>query len=101
MKRFALAFAVVLSSVVAVGCNKPAEEDCKKAIENMRKLMGTDAYVTDIQPSIRRCRGGSSRDAVACAGAAKTRTELEACGFAKFDEAAPAAASGSGSGSAQ
>lgn len=94
MKRFALAFVVVFSSLVA-GCNKPAEEDCKKAIENMRKLMGTDAYVTDIQPSIRRCRGGSSKDSVACAAAAKSRAELEACGFAKFDEA------GSGSGPAK
>jgi hypothetical protein len=99
MKRFAIV--VVLSSLFAVACNKPAEEDCKKAIENMRKLMGTDTNPTDIMPSVRRCRGGSSKDAVACASNAKSLAELEACGFAKFDEAPAGSGSGSaGSGSA-
>jgi hypothetical protein len=83
MKRLAW-IAIVVSAVV--GCNKPEEEDCKKAIENMRKLMGTDSYVTDLAPHIRRCKGGSSKEAVACAIKATSRAELEACGFAKFDE---------------
>lgn len=83
MKR--LATIVLLVSAV-MACNKPSEEDCKKAIENMRRLLGTESFVTDLAPHIRRCKGGSSKEAVACAIKATTRAELEACGFAKFDE---------------
>lgn len=79
--------AQVVLVLLAAACNKPAEEDCKKAIENMRKLMGTESYSTDLAPHIRRCKGGSSKEAVACAIKATSRAELEACGFAKFDEA--------------
>ncbi len=61
MKRFVFA----LAATFAIGCNKPDEDACKKAIENMRKLMGTQGYGGDLAPAIRRCRGGSSKDSVA------------------------------------
>lgn len=82
MKRLA----TIVLLVSAVACNKPAEEDCKKAIENMRRLLGTDGIATDLAPHIRRCKGGSSREAVECAIKATSRAELGACNFAKFDE---------------
>lgn len=91
MKRFLFALAAVL----AVACNKPDEDACKKAIENMRKLMGTQGYATDLAPAIRRCRSGSSKDAVECASKATSRAQLESCGFAHFDEAKPTDGSGS------
>jgi hypothetical protein len=94
MKR--LAFVL---SLVAAGCNKPSEEDCTKAIENMRKLMGTSNGIDDLAPAIRRCRSGSTKESVQCAGNAKSRAELVACKFAHFDEAP--AGTGSGSGSAK
>ena len=100
MKRFAL----LLSFAALAACNKPAEEDCKKAIENMRKLMKTSSQATDLAPHSRRCRGGSTKDSVACAAAAKSRAELEQCGFAHFDETpvkVPGEGSAPGSGSAQ
>lgn len=91
-----IVFALGLAGVMA--CNKPSEESCKAAIENMRKLMGTASYAADITPYIRSCRGGSTKAAVDCAIKAKTREELSACSFAHFDDLAPAG-SGSGSGS--
>ncbi len=60
MKRLALVIAIASLA----GCNKPAEEDCKKAIENMRKLMKTSSQATDLSPHIRRCRSGSTNEAV-------------------------------------
>jgi hypothetical protein len=80
----------VLVSVVALAlgltaCNKPSEESCRHAIENMQKLIGSEGLTTDIDAQVRRCRGGSSRKAVECATAARTREELMACEFVKFD----------------
>ncbi len=100
MKRFALVLALLASFTA---CNKPSEEDCKKAIENMRKLLKTSSHSTDLAPHIRRCRGGSTKEAVECATKATSRAELESCGFAHFDEkpvTLPGEGSGSGSGSA-
>ncbi len=92
-----IVFALGLVGVLA--CNKPSEESCKAAIENMRKLMGTASYAADITPYIRSCRGGSTKVAVDCAIKAKTREELSACSFAHFDDLAPPAGSASGSAS--
>ena len=88
MKRLALI------GFLLVGCNKPTEESCKKAVENMRKLMGTNSYTADIAPEVRRCRGGSTKTAVDCAGNAKTIDDLHKCEFVHFDKL------GAGSGSA-
>ena len=70
---------------LATGCNKPSEENCKKAIANMQFLLGTD-HITegqDMTGEVRRCKGGSSREAVDCAIAAKTLDQLRACDFMK------------------
>lgn len=97
MKRIGLwfAFACVLG---AAGCNKPSEDACRAAITNMRSLLGTDSSspLDNIDGDIRRCKGGSKRNAVECASRAKTVDELRACDFMKV----PARAGGAGSGSA-
>ena len=79
MKRFLL----VLAVMGAGACNKPSADECRQAINNMEKLLGTDSAGRsgDIQGEIRRCQGGSSREAVACAMKAATVAELKACTF--------------------
>lgn len=94
MKRFALVLG--LAAISLAGCNKPDEESCRKAISNMKSLLGTDSTNSDIGGEVRRCRGASSKKNVNCAIAAKSIDELRACGFALK----PPAAAGSGSGAA-
>jgi len=82
-------FGVILAiaaggSVIGLGaCNKPELDDCRKAIANMQKLLGTDAAAknVDSEGEVRRCKGGSTREAVACAVKANTVDELKACQF--------------------
>jgi hypothetical protein len=80
MKRFLL----VVIAVAGLGaCNKPAGDDCRLAITNMQKLLGTETVTknTDADGEVRRCRGGSTQEAVACAIKATTLPELKACDF--------------------
>jgi hypothetical protein len=95
MTRTLLAVAVV----VLVGCDKPTKEDCHKALVNMQHLMGTENTTANasIEGEVRRCQGGSTKEAVACAIKATTLDELRHCDFYKVPEGAPV---GSGSGSA-
>jgi hypothetical protein len=72
-------------TVTGAGCDKPAPEDCQQAIENMQRIEFGDTtafdHTTDITAEVRRCRGGSSKESVACAIAAKTKDDLKACKF--------------------
>lgn len=85
MKRFLLVLAAVgpLGPLGAGACNKPTPDDCRKAITNMERLLGTEAAArnTDNEGDVRRCRGGSTKEAVACAIKAGTPEELKACAF--------------------
>src|SRR5690242_18539814 len=67
------------------GCNKPTEDNCRKAISNVQSLYGTDPLKTgDFESQVRLCRGGSSREAVDCAIRARTVDDLKSCkGFAR------------------
>jgi len=80
MKRFLF---VVIAMVGAGACDKPALDDCRQAIANMQKLLGTDtaAKNLDNEGEVRRCKGGSSKEAVACAIKATTVDQLKACEF--------------------
>lgn len=78
MKRFLL----VLAVAGAGACNKPSADECRQAIANMGALLDSGAAKNfDIEGEIRRCRGGSTKDAVACAIKARSRAELDACAF--------------------
>lgn len=80
MKQFLLVVAAVAG---IAACNKPSAEDCRLAIKNMQVLLGTDtaARNTDNESEVRLCKGGSSKEAVACAIGAKTTEQLKACDF--------------------
>jgi len=69
-------------------CEKPTEDSCRQALANMRDLLGTDNALGagDIESSVRRCKGGSSKKAVDCAAKAKSLDELEKCEFMKMPD---------------
>ena len=73
----------VFAALVALtlGCNKPSEADCKKAVSNIRTLTGTtrDDFGVKPQAAIRSCRGNASKASVKCAMKAATLEELEQC----------------------
>ena len=96
MARLALLLAI---ATAALGCNKPSEDECKAALTNMRQLMGTDSSLdqTSHAGDVRRCKGGSTKTAVACAAKAQSLDELRACDFMKV----PAKSTAPGSGSAK
>jgi hypothetical protein len=82
MKHLSLIAGIV--AVLCVGaCNKPSSEDCKQAITKMQELLGTSNAnrSDDNLAEVRRCVGGSSKEAVACAVKANTLAELKACSF--------------------
>ncbi|HTJ46939.1 MAG TPA: hypothetical protein VL463_32770 [Kofleriaceae bacterium] len=103
--------AIVLGLVMAtsvVACNKPKEEDCRRALDNIRRLSGTDKLAggVDLESWVRRCRGNSKQQTVACAIAAQTLDQLKQCNIPIEADKSPFApgggsASGSGSGSSK
>ncbi len=80
MRRLGL---VIIAMFFLAACDKPTPESCEKALRNMQQLLGTEALNTtgSLQGEIRRCRGGSSKEAVECATRATTLDELHACHF--------------------
>jgi hypothetical protein len=83
MKRFLFIVVAILGAGGASACEKPSADDCRRAINNMLQLMHTDntAKDSDIESEVRRCKGGSSKEAVACAIKAQSQEELKACNF--------------------
>jgi hypothetical protein len=81
--RLALALVAAFGVASVSACDRPTPEDCEKALRNMQTLLGTDNLNTTagIQGEVRRCRGGSSKTAVACAIKAQTIDELNKCDF--------------------
>lgn len=67
---------------------KASEGDCRKAIANVNKLVGSDStnMDQDIEAAVRRCRAQWSKKAVQCAIDAKNADAI-----AKCEGAAPAA----------
>jgi hypothetical protein len=83
MKRLLLVVVAIVGAGGAAACQKPTAEDCRQAVNNVRKLYGTEniAKDDDTEAQVRRCKGGSSKKAVACAIQATTLAELKACKF--------------------
>ena len=99
MKRlFALA-------ILLAACSKPSADDCRKALTNMQHLLGTENLSKssgDQEGEVRRCKGGSSKEAVQCAINAQSVEDLKKCEFYKSDKGDDKPAdkpAGSGSGS--
>lgn len=88
VKQVITSLGLFTALVLGTACNKPSDEDCRKALSNMQALLGTE-YISknsDVQGDVRRCKGGSSKEAVKCAIDAKTLDELKACDFMKVPE---------------
>jgi hypothetical protein len=70
---------------VLAACNKPSSDDCRKALTNIQHLLGTEnlVKVADFEGEVRSCKGGSTKEAVACAIAAQSIDELNKCEFQK------------------
>ncbi|MEO8841708.1 MAG: hypothetical protein ABI591_24025 [Kofleriaceae bacterium] len=100
--RLALALVAAFGAASVSACDKPTPEDCEKALRNMQQLLGTDNLNTTagIQSEIRRCRGGSSRTAVACAIKAQSLDELNKCDFERTGTHGSLGSGSAGSGSA-
>jgi len=84
-KRILLA----LTMVALVGCKKPSEGDCKRAIANIRALLGTDKLTEDSGQNsawVRSCRGSAKKESVQCAMEASTLDQLKRCGLLKGEE---------------
>lgn len=83
--RLAILASAIAAALAVGGCDKPTPEDCEKALRNMQRILGTDSFndTASIQGEIRRCRGGSSKKAVACAIKAETLEDLNKCDFEK------------------
>jgi len=58
MKHLSLLLFGALAVSGALGCNKPTADECRQAITNMEKLLGTEAAArnTDNEGEVRRCR---------------------------------------------
>jgi hypothetical protein len=86
MKRLSIALVACGFALVGAlaGCDKPTADECKAALEHMQELIahqqGTNA-ASDVTTEIRACRGGSTKESVACATNAKTLDDLKACKF--------------------
>jgi hypothetical protein len=85
----------LIALALLAACDKPADEDCRKALANMQHLLGTEnlTEAKSLEGDVRACRAGSTKEAVACAIKAQTLDELNACDFHKV----PAKPAGSGS----
>lgn len=67
-------------ALVGAGCDKPSEDDCKKAVAHIRKLHGTDREDPSVErAAIRSCRGNASKETVKCINNAQDVAALRAC----------------------
>jgi len=100
MTRLATILTAVLLALGTGACDKPSSDDCEKALRNMQQILGTDTFNKDpasLQSEVRRCRGASSKEAVACAIKAQTLADLNNCEFEKTGKHGGINLEGSGS----
>jgi hypothetical protein len=79
----------MVASLCLVGCTtKPSEDECRQAISNMTRLMGTENLGDQqaVESQVRRCKGGSKKKSVQCAIKAQTLDDLRKCDFYKVPE---------------
>lgn len=103
MTRLATILTAALLALGTGACDKPSSEDCEKALRNMQRILGTDSFNNDpaaLQGEVRRCRGASSKAAVACAIKAESVADLNNCDFEKTGKHGGINLAGSGAGSA-
>lgn len=96
--------------VATAACNKPSEDDCRKAVERIRELTGTNKLTDapdDVEGAVRSCRGSATKESVKCAMEAGSLEQLERCGIMKKEDieqlegTTPASGSGTASGTSK
>lgn len=70
-----------------LGCDKPREAECKKAVANIQRVYGTAgvSFGASPQAMIRSCRGSASAESVKCFTEANSLEELQRCEGNAFD----------------
>lgn len=89
MKKL-LCLAFICAGLAA--CDKPSDTDCKKAIANIRLLLGTDKMTEDTGQSaawVRSCQGSAKKSSVKCAMEASTVDQLKRCGLLEPEDIEP------------
>ena len=74
--------ALVMAVGLALGgCDRPNEDECTKAVENLQRLRGLehDVSAPDPKAAVRKCRANGHKKSTACLAAAKTLAEADAC----------------------
>lgn len=82
MKRtLATLLATALIAALGTGCDRPDEDDCRSAVENIQRITRTAADIDpgDIEAAVRSCRANASKESVRCMMNARTLEALEAC----------------------
>jgi hypothetical protein len=74
-------FLLAATLLCLIGCDRPTEDECRKAVYNLQKLRGLEADpgAPDPEAAIRRCRASGKRESAQCLGDAKTLEEANAC----------------------
>lgn len=67
----------------ALGCDRPSEADCQKAVDNINNVLGLASGRNDTAPEVRKCRAQWKKAAVECAMRAKTKEDVDACDGSK------------------
>jgi hypothetical protein len=67
--------------LLLLGCDRPTEDECTKAVENLQKLRGLehDVAAPNPQVAIRKCRANGHKESTKCLAEAKTLAEADAC----------------------
>ncbi len=70
-----------LAAMLATGCDRPTEEDCREAVLNIRQLTELQDRLdeSDVEAAVRSCRANATASSVACVRDATTVAELTAC----------------------
>jgi hypothetical protein len=73
--------ALLIALAGLLGCGRPSEEDCRRAVLNLQRLRGleTDPQAPDPEAAVRKCRSTGNRDTVQCLIAAKTPADADTC----------------------
>ncbi|MGE0871823.1 MAG: hypothetical protein AB7P03_24920 [Kofleriaceae bacterium] len=86
-------------AITAAACNRPSEENCRKAILNVQSLYGTSANnPADFESQVRMCKGGATQKSVQCAIEAKTIAQLDQCNMGGVRASQPSSVPAAGSG---
>lgn len=80
MARALVTALLLVSAWTSAGCGqKPSEEACKAAVENLNAIYKAKDTDAERAAAVRRCRARSTKESVACMTAAKTQADAQAC----------------------